>query len=215
MPSVVAEGRRVVNNIQKSSTLFLMKTFFTFLFSLFVVFIHATYPFESVSLILLELFVIGIPSFILALEPNERRIEGQFISTVLKKAIPSALLIFVNVATVMVLGKFGILAPEETETLAILTLTMTGFFNLVRLCFPLNKLRAFTFILSFVLIGLCVAILPEFFELNALTGTVWLVFGIFSVWTALMQLVIPTIEKFLVIAFSKRKQKKQKNVENQ
>ena len=214
LPSVVKEGRQVINNIQKSSTLFLMKTFFTFLFSLFVVFIHATYPFESVSLILLELFVIGIPSFILALEPNEQRIEGQFISTVLKKSLPSALLIFVNVATVMVLGKFGILLPEETETLAILTLTMTGFFNLVRLCFPLTKLRAFTFILSFVLIGLCVAILPEFFELNALTGTVWLVFGIFCVWTALMQLVIPTIEKFMVIAFSKRKPKKEIDVEN-
>ena len=207
LPSVVREGRQVINNIQKSSTLFLMKTFFTFLFSLFVIFIHATYPFESVSLILLELFVIGIPSFILALEPNERKIEGQFISTVLKKAIPSALLIFVNVATVMVLGKLDILTPDETETLAILTLTMTGFFNLVRLCFPLNKLRAFTFLSSFALIALCVLILPGFFQLNALTGTVWLVFGILCAWTILMQFVIPTLEKFMVIAFSKRKSK--------
>ena len=214
LPSVVREGRQVINNIQKSSTLFLMKTFFTFMFSLFVIFIHATYPFESVSLILLELFVIGIPSFILALEPNERKIEGEFISTVLRKAIPSALLIFVNVAAVMVLGKFDMLTPDETETLAILTLTMTGFFNLVRLCIPLTKLRAFTFLTSFALIATCVAVLPGFFQLTAMTTTVWLVFGILCVWTILMQFIIPTVEKFLVLALRRRKPKNKAKTDN-
>ncbi|MBR5226825.1 MAG: HAD-IC family P-type ATPase [Clostridia bacterium] len=211
LPSVVKEGRQVINNIQKSSTLFLMKTFFTFLFSLFVIFIHETYPFESVSLILLELFVIGIPSFILALEPNERKIEGQFISTVLRKSLPSAFLIFFNVATVMILHKFGVLSFEETESLAILTLTMTGFFNLVRLCFPLNKLRAFTFTTSLVLITLCVAILPEFFQLTAMTNTVWSIFAGFVAWTVLIQFLIPTFEKFITIVFSKKKPSKPDN----
>ncbi|MBR2052966.1 MAG: HAD-IC family P-type ATPase [Clostridia bacterium] len=208
LPSVVKEGRQVINNIQKSSTLFLMKTFFTFLFALFVIFIHAQYPFESVSLILLELFVIGIPSFILALEPNERRIEGEFLGTVLKKAIPSALLIFINVAVVMLLGKFGVIGPEETETLAILVLTLTGFLNLVRLCFPLNLLRAATFVFSFVMIALCIIILPGFFELNALTSTVWLCLGIFAAITAALEFAVGPLEKLISLMFSKKKTKK-------
>lgn len=207
LPAVVREGRQVINNIQKSSTLFLMKTFFTFLFALFVILIHATYPFESVSLILLEVFVIGIPSFILALEPNSRKIEGQFISTVLKKAIPSALVIFVNVAVIMLLGKFAILTPDETSTLAILALTMTGFLNLVRLCFPLNALRAGTFIFSLVMIVLCILILPGFFQIGVFTPSVWLVLGIMFAYTSAIQFVIPTLEKLMTVLFSRKKTK--------
>ena len=208
LPSVVKEGRQVINNIQKSSTLFLMKTFFTFLFSLFVILIHATYPFESVSLILLEVFVIGLPSFILALEPNERKIEGQFISTVLKKAVPSALVIFVNVAIVMLLGKFNIITPSETHTLAILVLTMSGFLNLVRICFPLNLLRFGVFMFSLIMIVLCIIILPGFFQIGALTSNVWIVLGILTATTTAVQFIIPTLERLITLLFSKKKKVK-------
>ena len=207
LPAVVREGRQVINNIQKSSTLFLMKTFFTFLFSLFVIFIHATYPFESVSLILLEVFVIGIPSFILALEPNERKIEGQFISTVLKKAVPSALVIFINVAIVMLLGQFDILTPDETNTLAILVLTMSGFLNLVRICFPLSLLRIGVFMFSIIMIVFCILIMPSFFKIGALTSTVCIVLGTLTAVTAAVQFIIPTLEKLITVLFTRKKKK--------
>lgn len=205
LPSVVGEGRQVINNIQKSSTLFLMKTFFTFLFALFTIAIHVKYPFESVSLIMIEMFVIGIPSFILALEPNTKKIEGEFISTVLRKAIPSALLLFVCTAIVLLLGSSGAITPDETTSLATLVLTMTGFCNLVRLCAPFNLLRTGTFLFSFVMLAICVLCLPEFFLIKALTSSVWLWFGCITVFAAAMQFVIPKLEQILFFNKAKKK----------
>ena len=79
MPSVVAEGRRVVNNVQKSSSLFLMKTMFAICISIFVLCMNSTYPFSPIQFIMLEMFVIGLPSFFLALQPNTNPIKGKFL----------------------------------------------------------------------------------------------------------------------------------------
>ncbi|MDD3397463.1 MAG: HAD-IC family P-type ATPase [Clostridia bacterium] len=175
LPAVVREGRQVVNNIQKSSTLFLMKTFFSFFIAFFVIMLHTTYPFESVQLILVELFVIGIPSFILALEPNSDNIKGGFIPTVLKKAIPSALLMFLNVGIVIILRKLGVINQLELETLTVLMLTFTGLLNLLRLTYPYSLLRAITVFISMLFIALSIIIIPEFFGMFTFNGTVALI----------------------------------------
>lgn len=207
LPSVVREGRQVINNIKKSSTLFLMKTFFTFLFALFVVVIHTTYPFESVYLLLIEVFVIGLPSFVLALEPNEQKIEDEFTSTVLRKAIPSALLIFINVALVMVLHKFMIITLLEAETLTVLALTFTGLLNLVKICFPLTLLRGLTVLFSFVCISLAILIIPEFFGIFIFNAKVWTVLGIIIAYSIPLLLVSRQFEKLLFLLFGKKKSK--------
>ena len=175
LPSVVREGRQVINNIQKSSTLFLMKTFFSFLIAFFVILLHATYPFESVQLLLIEIFVIGIPSFFFALEPNNEKIKGDFIPSVLKRAIPSALLLFVNVGIVIILKNFNVIDQLEFETLTVLMLTFTGLLNLFRLAYPYTPLRAFTVILSIICIISAVLIIPEFFGMYVFNETVLLV----------------------------------------
>lgn len=211
LPNVVKEGRQVINNIQKSSTLFLMKTFFTFMFALFVIFIHSTYPFESVSLILLEVFVIGIPSFILALEPNERKITGEFITTVLKKAIPSALVLFFNVSIVMLLNKSCLITASETESLAVITLTLTGFLNLIRICYPFNKLRIATLILSITLITASSLALPEFFHLTHLSGTCFIILGIIVAYTIPLVCLLNKAETWVGLLFTKNKKLKKKN----
>ena len=204
LPEVVKEGRQVVNNIQKSSTLFLMKTFFTFLFAFFVIILHTTYPFESVELLLLEMFVIGLPSFILALEPNSDRIQGEFISTVIKKALPSALLLFFNVGAVIVLEKLGAITTLETQTLTVIMLTITGLLNLIRLCYPFSKIRLITAICSLVLITLAVAIIPEFFGLLIFNGTVALVAGILIAISVPYLIFMPTLERLLSKLFKGR-----------
>ncbi|MDD4815753.1 MAG: HAD-IC family P-type ATPase [Clostridia bacterium] len=204
LPSVVKEGRQVINNIQNSSTLFLMKTFFAFFFSLFVIGLHTTYPFESVHLILIEVFVIGIPSFILALEPNSEKIKGEFIAVVLKKAMPSALLLFVNVGIIMILDKFAIISPYETITLTVMVLTITGLLNLIRLCFPITLLRLATILLSSVLILLSVLIIPEFFDIY-FSERVFAILGIIVLISIPVLIFFPKMQNLINKMFTPKK----------
>ena len=91
MPDVVFEGRRVVNNIQRSSSLFLVKNIFSLLLSVFSAVFLITYPLEPSQISLIGMFTIGIPGFLLALEPNKNRIQGHFLKNVLLKALPQCL----------------------------------------------------------------------------------------------------------------------------
>lgn len=183
LPSVVEEGRRVINNVQKSSTLFLMKTIFTILLTVFVLIIRVGYPFEPTQMFLLEFFVIGAPSFFLALLPNKDLIKGDFIPFVLKRGLPYGLLIFSNVAFVLILGKVQLLTSTETITLGIIMLTTVGYLNLLSLCFPYNKFRFMIITLSLAGILTLAMTLPSFFGMVDITSNVLrigLVLGLLS-----------------------------------
>ena len=105
MPSVVLEGRRVVNNLQRSGTLFLVKNIFSFLLSIFSLISMVTYPLEPSQISLISMFTIGIPGFLLSLMPNKNRIAGHFITNILTRALPAALTDFLMVATLVVFGQ--------------------------------------------------------------------------------------------------------------
>ena len=142
LPDVVREGRRCINNVRSSASLFLMKTIFTILLSIFTACTVTGYPFEPKQFMLLEMFVIGISSVLLALEPNNERIKGDFLKTVLVKSAPSALVMFIPVLIVMILGmlNFGI-SSECRNAVAVIVVTLVGFVNLVFLCKPFTKWR--------------------------------------------------------------------------
>ena len=89
MPQIVAEGRRVVNNLQKAASLYLTKNIFSFLLAIFALISVLTYPLKPSQITLISMFTIGVPSFVLSLEPNSRRIKGHFIANVLKMALPA------------------------------------------------------------------------------------------------------------------------------
>ena len=91
MPKIVAEGRRTINNIQRSASLFLVKTIYSTIFALMFLIMHEQYPFDPIQLSLISVTTIGIPSFMLALEPNKERIRGKFLQNVIAKAFPTAL----------------------------------------------------------------------------------------------------------------------------
>lgn len=168
LPSVVKEGRQVVNNVQNSSVLYLMKTLFTIVMCLSTIIMVVPYPCVPRQMFLLEMFVIGLPSFILTFQPNTELIKGNFIPQVLKKSIPRALLMLLNVYVVIFLGSehFSALTSTEYSTLMTLTLTFTGFLNLIWLCQPFTKLKILTVLLSFVLlVGTCL-LMPEFFTMT-------------------------------------------------
>ena len=169
LPSVVSEGRRVINNIQKSSSLYLMKTIYTMLLSVFCLIMTIDYPFSTKQVLLLEFFVIGIPSFVLALQPNNERIKGKFLPTLLSKALPGALLLFLNVIACFffdrVIGTDG-----QYTTMASLALTFVGLVVLFRLCKPFDVFRGIMFA---AMITLCTLVLSltnwgGFFEYVAL-----------------------------------------------
>ena len=216
LPRVVKEGRQVINNVQKSSTLFLMKTLFTITLSTIILLIALvtfsaiSYPFTPKQLSLLEFFVIGVPSFLLALQPNDEQIKGNFIPMVLKKAVPSALLMLLNVGVVLILGKFSVINVAEQQTLCVLVLTVSGFINLVKLCFPFNALRTFCVILSGVCIIAVTALMPEFFEMQIFNGTVFLILGIVALYSVPLQFAFPYIEKWIAPMFKERKKKEKK-----
>ena len=142
LPDVVREGRRCINNVRQSSVLYLMKTIFTIVLSLLSAVTLSGYPFEPKQLILLELFVIGLASVLLALEPNDKRIEGSYLDTVIIKSFPSAmaLLLPVFLLQIMEMVIHG-LNQETRNAIAMAVITLVGFINLAILCTPMTKWR--------------------------------------------------------------------------
>ncbi|MBE5739024.1 MAG: HAD family hydrolase [Clostridiales bacterium] len=156
MPSVVAEGRRVINNIQKSSSLFLMKTIFTILLTIFCLILDEPYLFENTKQVLmLEVLVIGIPSFFLALQPNNEKISGKFIVNLLSKSIPGALILFINVVACYIFNT-TLGTVTQTTTMASLAITFIGLLVLFRLCKPFDIFRGCLFA---AMVTICVLIL--------------------------------------------------------
>ena len=162
MPDIVAEGRRVVNNITKSSSLFLMKTFFTIFLSILCLALAISYPFTPNSIILLEMFAIGVPSFFLALQPNKDPIRGNFLVNLITKSIPGAILLLLNFVFCYI---FDTTYSDGThyETMASIAITFTGLVLLIRVCRPLDSYRLTLIGVVFVLCVTALLVIPQSF----------------------------------------------------
>ena len=177
LPAVVREGRQVVNNVQNSSSLFLMKTFFAIILTVLTLFLHLPYPFEPSMMLLLEFFIIGLPSFLLTFEPNTKPINGNFIPQVLKRSIPRALLMLLNILIIMSLRySQNIINDLEFETLSVLLLTYTGLLNLSTLCFPMSLLKGLTLGIAFAGSTAAIIALPALFSITESTFAVLITF---------------------------------------
>lgn len=162
MPKVVKEGRRVINNIQMTATLFLVKTCFSVLLTIMFLIIGGLYPFEPVQLSMIEIFAIGVPSFFLALQSNNKPVKGKFISNVLKTTLPAAFVVLIM--NVIIYYITPILNPTLTRpdslrlytTISILTTTSICLMVLFKVSRPFNWFRRILFIL--MLIG-CIVII--------------------------------------------------------
>ncbi len=148
LPDVVKEGRRCINNVRNSAILFLMKTVFVIGLTLFSICVPGmTYPFEPKQFILLEMLVIGIPSVLLAFEPSYNRIKGSFLKTVLFESLPSAFIMYIPVLIIMILGTVGVnISDECRNSVAMMVVTLVGYCNLISICRPFTKWRAFVVI---------------------------------------------------------------------
>lgn len=142
MPKVVAEGRRSINNLQRSASLFLVKTLLSMTLAVLFVLLPWQYPFQPIQMTLISAFTIGIPSFVLALEPNKDRIRGRFLENVIVKSIPGAVCAVLAVLTVNVVGRLVLgFDYGQVSTLCVLLTAWVGAMLIVRLSVPFTPIR--------------------------------------------------------------------------
>lgn len=183
MPSVVAEGRRVVNNIQRSASLFLVKNIFSFLMSVFSACFMLNYPLEPAQISLISMFTIGIPGFFLALQPNAEAIHGRFLSNVLIKALPAGLTDFLVVGALVIFGRvFGVNETDISNACTML-LAIVGFMILHHISKPLNLLRWIVWVGSGVGLLVCSIYLGDIFGITHMSMECVMLFVVFAIVT--------------------------------
>lgn len=177
MPEVVKEGRRTINNVERSATLFLSKTIYASLLALLFLFINYTYPFIPIQLTLINSLTIGIPAFILALEPNKSRVKGKFFINVISKAIPSGITTVVNILLLVFFASLINLPNEQTSTIAVIITAYTAILLIYRISKPLNLLRKLLLVLlsGIFLLAILTPLGREIFSLVWLTPNALLI----------------------------------------
>lgn len=186
MPKIVAEGRRSINNLERSATLFLEKTVYAILLALLFLFVRRPYPFVPIQLTLINALTIGAPSFLLALEPNYNLVKGKFFKNVMKTSLPGGIMVFLNVAVETFVGSALGGTNEQISTAAALITAYVSFLVLIRICRPFN---AFRLALVIVLIAaFCVAFFAfgGFFGFAGLPIGMWIMLLVMASVTGLV-----------------------------
>ena len=183
MPSVVMEGRRVVNNIERSASLFLVKNIFSFLLSLFSVCFMINYPLEPSQISLISVFTIGVPAFFLALQPNKNIIQGHFLSNVLIKALPAGITDFLVVGALVVFGQVFEVGETDISTACTMLLAIVGFVILYNISKPMNALRWCVW--GGCIVGLlgCSIYLGDLFAMRGMSTKCIMLFVVFAIIT--------------------------------
>ena len=176
LPLILKEGRRSINNIERSSSLLLSKTIFTIILILACIFLSTEYFFIPIHLTLITMFTIGIPSFVLALEPNTDLVKGNFLLKVFLKSIPSALTVVFNVIIIKLFEINFNLSPELCSTLTVFLTATTGFIFLNNICKPYNYLRGALMIFLTLAFSYCAIFQYSFFNIGFVRKDTILVF---------------------------------------
>ena len=185
MPKVVAEGRRTINNVERSASLLLIKTIFTSILVIICIFIKSEYFYLPIQLSLITTCTISVPSFFLALEPNTNLVKGNFMLKAVGKSIPPALTVVFNVVMITLFKEAFNLDSDLTSTLIVIMTSTTGFINLFRMSRPFNWFRG---LLYFVLLSIFIYVIlyqSAFFylsQINFKTILLYTVFAICSIW---------------------------------
>lgn len=197
MPAIVAEGRRVINNIQRAASLFLVKNIFSFALTLLLLFIDMPYPLLPIQLSLISTFTIGIPSFFLALEPNYARVEGKFMRNVIRRAMPGGL---TNLTIVLLAGfftsTFG-LSNEQLNTICVWVMSAVGLVTLYHVSVPFTRLRLAVLAAMTAAMLFSLLVIPAFFDLPTLNASSALIL-------VTLLLACPTVMRFFRVIFDKR-----------
>ena len=184
MPKIVAEGRRTINNIERSASLLLVKTIYTILIILTCLFTQNEYFFIPIQLTLITTCTIGIPSFVLALEPNTNIVSGNFILKIFKNSIPAGVTVFLNIVIIILFKNAFVLSDEVVNALAVLLTGTTGFIHLYKISKPFNLLRGFLF--AFLLLAFLYGVIFQysFFDLSSMNLQIALILFLLIIFSA-------------------------------
>ncbi len=198
MPNVVAEGRRTINNLERSSALYLVKTIYSIILSIFFIFFSAKYPFEPIQLTLIGAFTVAIPSFVLALQPNNSIVKGNFTAHLLLHSLPCALCVVANIILVALSKSYFDLTAPEFSSISVYLTALSCLLLVIRLSIPFNLLRAamLTVSVSGVVLG-CV-FFPNLFSIVTLSVQGWLLFAGFAAVTVIAFNIMYSVSEFLI-----------------
>ncbi len=180
MPSVVLEGRRVVNNVQRSASLFLVKNIFSLLLSVFSAVFMLTYPLEPAQISLISMFTIGIPGFLLALEPNGERIKGNFLRGVLFRSLPAGITDLLAVGALVVCGNVFSIPSSAIATASTMLLSVVGFMILIKISHPFTKTKWAILIFNVAGLIFCGIFLHQLFAMSEMSSICVLLMIVFA-----------------------------------
>ncbi len=168
IPSIIRQGRRVINNIQRTATLFLTKTGLSVLLTICTILFLKEYPFEPIQLTLVSSLCIGLPSFVLSFEPKYSRISGSFLANVLRKSLPCSISIVASICVLRLLRHFGLMDISQFETISVFITAGSLIYLIYTISLPLTPLRISLIVIAFAGILTAYFFLPQLFSFTAL-----------------------------------------------
>ena len=183
MPEIVMEGRQVVNNMERSGSLFLMKNMFSLLLAIFTIAIGFSYPLKPAQISLISMFTIGIPGFFLSQVPNRDLIKGRFMSSVMLRALPAALTDFLVIAALVVFGEVFNVSSEDISTACAILMAIVGFMILYRIISPMNIYKWMIWWGCVAGMIFCLVFLHRLFSITGMSMRCIMLFLVFSVVT--------------------------------
>ncbi len=183
MPSIVAEGRQCINNLERSATLFLVKNIFSLLLAVFSILSVMTYPLNPSQISLISLFTIGAPAFCLAIEPNTKRIQDRFLARVVLKAMPAALTNFFVIAALVVFAETFSVSSEDVSVASTFLMAIVGFMILIRISSPMNKFHWIVVTGCVVGFGIFAYFLHDLFAITTISKECIMLFSLFAIAT--------------------------------
>lgn len=169
LPVILYQGRCVINNIQRTASLFLVKTLFSIGLSLLTLVCLKNYPFKPIQLTLISALATGIPSFILTLEPNGSIVKGDFLKNVFSKAIPGAVCVILSVIGVSIVGHFVPVSSSQYSTMCTILAGVNALVVLIRVCVPMTILRKILVIVMCSIFLCAMVLFKHFFYIVNLT----------------------------------------------
>ncbi len=197
MPQVVAEGRQVVNNLERSGALFLVKNIFSLLMAVFSIAFSLTYPLEPSQISLISMFTIGVPGFLLSQLPNKELIKGRFLTNILIKACPAGLTDAVIVGALVIFGQVFAVSSSDISVASTMLLIIVGFMILYNLSKPMDKMKWGIFAICIVGVIIAIVFFHQIFAVSSISLRCVCLLIVFSIITEPLLRYLSQLTKFL------------------
>ena len=169
MPDVVLEGRKVVNNLERSGSLFLVKNIFSLVLSILTICFGIAYPLKPSQISLISLFTIGLPALVLSQVPNKELIRGKFISNILFKALPAGITDTIIVAAMMYFGNIFGVSQTEIATASTILLSIVGLMIIFEISKPMDVYKMWLWVICAVGLVFSMVFVSDFFDISAMS----------------------------------------------